>query len=116
MLRLYSLSVLIYLLLHAYIDFCVSLCFWLITSHKSIPDLGIDPSRAMAKLSRVTLGIPSRHPSFLFGGLKGLEGSVAFVFSIAFTPDERIFYTLSNVIKGKGKVIPLQARCGPEGG
>jgi len=74
MLHLYSLFVLIYLLLHAYID-CLSLCFWLITSHKSIPDLGIDPSRATVRLSRATLGTPSRHPSFLFGGLKGPEDS-----------------------------------------
>ena len=50
-------------------------CFWLITSHKSIPDLGIDPSRASVKLLRATLGISARNPSFLFGGLKGPEGS-----------------------------------------
>jgi len=75
MLYLYSLFVLIHLLLHAYFDFCLSVFFWLITSHKSIPDLGIDPSRASVKLSRATLGTPSRHPSFLFGGFKGPEGS-----------------------------------------
>ena len=31
------------------------------------------------------------------------------------TPDG-IFSSIQKVLKGKGKVIPLQARCGPEGG
>ena len=73
MLYLYALFVLIYLLLNAYFDFCLSVFFWLITSHKSILDLGIDPSRASVKLSRATLGTPSRHPSFLLGDLRYLR-------------------------------------------
>ena len=73
MLYLYFLFVLIYLLLHAYNDFCLTVFCWLITSHKSIPDLEIDPSRVIVKLSSATLGIPSRHPSFLFGDLRDLR-------------------------------------------
>ena len=75
MIHLYSLLSIIYSLLYAYIDLCLFLCCWLITSHKSTPDLGIDPSRVTVKFQRATLGIPSRHPSFLFGGFKVPEGS-----------------------------------------
>jgi len=76
MLHLYFLFVLIRLLLHAYNDFCLTACCWQITSHKSIPDLKIDPSRVTVKLSSATFGIPSRHPSFPFWGFKGPEGSI----------------------------------------
>ena len=74
-LYLYSLFVLIYLLLHAYFGCNLIVFLWLITSHKSHSDLGIDPSRASVKCSCATLGIPSRPPYFLLGGLKGPEGS-----------------------------------------
>ena len=73
MLHLYSLFVLIYSLLYAYIDLCLSVYFWLIPFHKSIPDLEIDPSRVAVKLSRATLGISTRHPSFTFGDSRDLR-------------------------------------------
>ena len=76
MLYLYSLFVLIYSLLYAYADLCLSMHNWLTPFNKSISDLKIDPSRATVKLLRATLGFSTRHPSFSFGGFKGPEGSV----------------------------------------
>ena len=74
MIQLYSLFFIIHSLLYAYNDLCLFLCCWLITSHKSTPDLGINPSRVTVKFQRATLGIPSRHPSFPFlGDLRDLR-------------------------------------------
>jgi hypothetical protein len=79
MLYLYSLFVLIYLLLLAYFDSCLSVFFWLITSHKSIPDSEINPSGVGVKLLHAALGILTRHPSFPFGGFKEPEGSLKII-------------------------------------
>jgi len=49
MLHLFTLFVLIYLLLHAYIAFYLSVRIWLTTIHKSFPDSGPEPSRAVVK-------------------------------------------------------------------
>jgi hypothetical protein len=70
MLCLHSLLVLIYLLLHVYFGCCLTVFLWLIISHKSYPDLRLNPSRVSVKLSRTTLGFPSRYPSPLLGGLR----------------------------------------------
>ena len=76
MFHLYFLFVLIYLLLHAYNDFCLTVFCWLITSHKSIPDLEIDPSRVTVKIVKCRPWYSISTPFFpFFGGFKGPEGS-----------------------------------------
>ena len=70
MLCLYSLFVLIHTSLHVYIGCYLTVVPWLIISHKSYPDLGLNPSRVLVKFSRATLGFPSRYTSLILGGLR----------------------------------------------
>ena len=74
-------NVLIYSLFHAYTDLCLSMHNWLISFHKSIPDLGINPSRVMVKLLRAALGFQLDTLPSPFGGIKGPEGSTDFSFT-----------------------------------
>ena len=79
MFHFYSLFMLIYLLLHAYKDFCLTVFCWLITFHKSIPVLEIDPSKVIVKFLKCRPWYSIVTPFFpLLGGFKDPEGSVHF--------------------------------------
>ena len=41
---------------------------------------------------------------------------IGFLFPVSFHQRSELTGILIVLLKGKGKVIPLQARCGPEGG
>ena len=76
MFHLYSLFMLIYLLLHVHKDFCLTVFCWLITSHKSIPVLEIDPSKVIVKFLECRPWYSIVTPFFpLLGGFKDPEGS-----------------------------------------